>query len=243
MLCLMLRQLPASQARDLRVLLVPVLQDSEHGTRHYSKLSSFLLLDSLGISLKDIKDWTKFISLCDEVTLKDNPIGQQGLETLRESIRSLSRRSKVPYSTTNTPQGDQANGMAPQGKTSFRLRKFQLAMATPVPFNMGLTLAGMAFDLAFDQALSCSLPGGIEFNFASIPLDKDDSKLLERQTPWTWLERDTSFVNKDVLNRAFSLLQQKQLDELWRLLCERLKGLETREVIDIICIVGILWVS
>jgi hypothetical protein len=262
MLCLMLRQLPASQARDLRVLLEPVLQDSEQGTGQYSKLSSVLLLDSLGITLKDIKDWTKFISLCDEVTLQDNPIGQRGLESLRESIRSLSRpsrRFKVLYWASNqiAPQDDQANGMAQQGKRlgGIRLRILRLDMATPVPVGMGLALAGMAVDrqegvkladMAFDQhtSLSCSLPGGIKFDYVATPRDKGDSKLLVRRTLWsTWLAREASFVNKDDLDRAFGLLQQRQLDEFWSLVGDILKRLESHEVIDLVCIVGIVWVS
>jgi len=120
---------------------------------------------------------------------------------------------------------------------------------------MALALAGMAVDrqegvkladMAFDQhtSLSCSLPGGIKFDFVATPRDEGDSKLLVRRTLWsTWLAREASFVNKDDLDRAFGLLQQRQLDEFWSLVGDILKRLESHEVIDVVCIVGIAWVS
>ena len=240
-LCLLLRQLPASQARDLRVLLEPVLHDSQQGAKQHS---CFLILDSLGISLKDIKDWVPIISLCDEVTLKDNPIGRKGLETLRESIRSTSgryRRFQVPYWTANriAPEGDQVNGVAPQVKRDIRLRKFQFAMATPVPLKMVLTLAGLAYDRP--SSLSCSLPGGIVFSFAPAPdsasasNDEKYSELLTQPTLWSrWFSRKASlslsFIHKAGLEKVVSLLQQQQLDHFWKELRKNMKEFEIQEV-------------
>ena len=71
-LFLQLRRLPRALAIDLQVLLFDVLGENIYANR-------CMVLDNLGITNGDVKDWLGFMSMCERLVLKDNPFGLEGI--------------------------------------------------------------------------------------------------------------------------------------------------------------------
>jgi hypothetical protein len=234
----LLRKLPPMEARDMRVLLEHVLStqaglDSEalpgSGKKQHTGAQHLcVVLDSLGITDADIRDYMTFFKLGRWLILRDNPIGQRGLEELRDGLgggrrrlRTLSRWLCLPCCSVQ-----KTSKIAPDSKDTAGIDRIDLLMSAPIPAQMVLRLAAMAIDP--DNTLSkCTIKGAV-FTSADDFTPNSDSPGQAAEAQYKEVEAVISSRDYGaVLDELFVLLQQHKADEFYKLLQERRGSLQS----------------
>ena len=227
-LCLMLRRVPAGQARDMRVLLQDVVggQDALGKIKEGSvrqnltqglQMHQNVILDSCGITDVDMKDWSAFIACCSRLVLQDNPIAHRGLAVLRKSLKRNSStwftpvmgRGKCKVTPAPMKRGEsvasttESSGDSPGGviyKGSARLRDLEFVMATPVTAAMFLNLAGIANDSNRKQP-----------HFRGITCSIKNGYILDSESDWVFFPEHVRANYDGAVDDVFGLMQQRQM--------------------------------
>jgi len=220
-LCILLRKLPPSQARSMRVLLQQVLKKAQDNASGGFK-HACVVLDGLGITDADVPDYIQFFKLCSWLVLRDNPLGPRGLEDMHQRLMGrgyvyriskvimsclfLSKHNRVfPFSTDSDSE---IGREAVKSRGGASMRKLDLLMSAPMPAKMVLALAGMALEVQ----IKCSIKGAV---FCSHQPD-NAPRIAANYAP--------------TLDEVFVLLQQQRPhDELFKLLKDKAGDLKSED--------------